>query len=222
MNININLDNISFGQSDSVEKFLDAGIHENITMYDVKYDVSTPGGNKFICFYFQDEKNHKSSHTEYEPKPLTELPRGIELKPGETVDQVLKSLYEKKVSNSISRIGQILVSGGYITREQFPNVTSWDFESFCRQVVALLNNSGYKSKKVRAKFVYNKKGYTSLPQHVSRQFIESMNISKEDSKIQKLNHDVFTKPVADNENNSPNPYLDGNAAFTAIGGSDPF
>jgi len=198
MNINIDFNEINIGQSESVEKFLDGGIHENLVMENVKYDISTPGGNKFLCFYFKDEENRKTSHTEYEPKPAERLPEGYE--------GTLEDLFKTKVKNLISRVGQILIDGGYVTREQMQIPTPWNFEAFAKHVVAILTANGYQSKKVRAKFVYNRKGYTTLPQYSKYQFIESMSISKEDSKIQPLKIDVLERPMADKEKATANPF----------------
>ncbi len=199
MNINIDVNDIRFGQGSDVEKFLPAGIHENLVMYDVKYAVSTPGGNKFLCFYFKDEENRKSSHTEYEPKPSENLPNGYE--------GTLEDLFKQKVTNLVSRVGQVLVSGGYITREQLQIPSPWDFEAFAKHVVALLVASGYQNKKIRAKFIYNNKGYTSLPQYNKYQFIEEMTVVKEESKIQKLKIDKFDRPEADKEVVKDNPFV---------------
>lgn len=74
------------------------------------------------------------------------------------------------------------------------------FEQFAQWITDMLNKVD-KSKKLRAKIVYNDKGYTTLPNYAKYTFIEPMELPEgQSSSIAMLNIDQFTKPVvADKE-----------------------
>lgn len=215
MNINITLDDIQMGQSDSLNKFIEAGIPENIGLKDVKFDISK-ANNKFICFYFEDENKAITSDTEYEPRPFEssdKIPQFIKEKikeknPNANDNDFIREHYKSGVVDFISKVCQILVSAG-VTREQIQIPSVFDFEMFSKHAIALLNGVGYTNKKFRVKFVYNKNGFTSLPpKHKSHlQFIEPMDVTKADSKIQQYPSDKFERPVADKEKQgAENPF----------------
>ena len=67
-NLNISIDDIQVGDGNGGQKFLEAGIHK-VNMSDVRFDISEPGKNKFICFTFEDENKATTTDTEYEPTP---------------------------------------------------------------------------------------------------------------------------------------------------------
>ena len=197
--ININLNSLTFGQNpNEVIKFLDGGIHEDLHMDSLDFKTSD-NDNKFLAWYFKDANGKQVSHTEWEPTRR---------------DTDTEESFSKKISNMVSRIGQIMVQGGYISREQFPSSYT-DFQLFATTIVNLLPVD-YKNRKVRIKVVYststNGKSYTGLPKYAKYQFIESMSVSKDDSLIQVLGIDVFDRPVADKESVVENQFEAGSTS----------
>ena len=81
------------------------------------------------------------------------------------------------------------------------------FEQFAQWITDMLNKVD-KNKKLRAKIVYNEKGYTTLPNYAKYTFIEPMELPEgQASSITMLNIDQFTKPVvADKEVKNDNPF----------------
>ena len=74
----------------------------------------------------------------------------------------------------------------------------------------MMLNAANKNILLRVKIVYNKKGYTTLPNYCKFTFIEPMNLPEgEKSKIAELSIDQFTKPViADVETKDTNPLME--------------
>ena len=64
-----------------------------------------------------------------------------------------------------------------------------------------------KTKKIRIKVVYNKSGYTTLPNYAQYTFVESMDIPTDKSKIRILSIDTMERPQADKEVVVNNPFL---------------
>lgn len=162
-------------------KFLDAGIHENVSLGRVRYDRS-PNGNEFIEFTFEKD-GATMTHTEYAPQKYN--------------DQTEEE-FKAKVNKQVARVLQIM--------EVFYDRNKLIFEGesfagFAAWVVAL-GNSADKTKKVRLKVVYSNSGYTTLPKYAVYTFIESMEVSEDKSKIKRLGIDLFSRPetsVPDNE-----------------------
>ena len=161
--------------------FLDVGIHENVELINTEYKTS-PEGNEFMVFKF--EKNGKFvSHTEW--KPRDEDPERL----------------ESKTKNQIKRVKHIVTK--FIPEDTYVfNVT--DFKSFCENTIKLLSEL-YKGKKCRLKVIYSFNNYTGLPNYVP--FIESMDISKSDSKLEILSIDKMKKDnIADVDYSEKNPF----------------
>ena len=162
-------------------KFLDAGIHENVSLEKVRYDKS-PNGNEFIEFTFSKD-GAAMTHTEYAPQKYN--------------DQTEEE-FNSKVNKQVSRILQIMEV--FYDRSKL-SFQADSFATFASWVVALMSNID-KTQKVRIKVVYSNTGYTTLPKYAVYTFIESMNVSAEKSKIKKLGIDSFTRPetsAPDNE-----------------------
>lgn len=173
---------------DSSSVFLEAGIHENAELKSVEFKT-LDSGTKFIAFYFEDTNGYKMSHTEYEPKQT----------PGSTDEQ-----YHDKVANQISRIKQIVTK--FIPDEEF--IIEVDtFDAFGKRVISLLGER-YVGKKIRIKVVYSDKGYTTLPRYWKFQFIESMDIPQDKSKIRILSIDNISRPKPNKEETVKNPFTD--------------
>lgn len=176
-------------------KYLEAGIHENVKFDSVRSDVS-PTGNTFIEFKFKKD-DQELIHTEWEPKA----------REGYTDEQ-----NQNKATNQVSRIMQILRC--FYPKEVL-NFTGSTYKEFTNWVVSLLNAAN-KDTLLKVKIVYNDKGYTTLPNYAKFAFIEPMDIpmgyyeeGKNDSMIVELSIDQFTKPVvADTEVKEDNPLAD--------------
>ena len=162
--------------------FLDAGIHENIKLTDVKYDESR-NGNKFIAFYFQDGNGNQVPKTEWEPK-------------GEGED------LERKQANVMQRLKHIAVNSGILSEDEFQfSVDS--FEELGKKVEELLKSKKdqWDKNKLRIKVVYDNNNYTTLPRYTKFACLENMNkIPSEQSKIKILPAiDKMKRDEADNE-----------------------
>lgn len=154
-------------------KFLDAGIHEDVSLEKVRHDKS-PNGNKFIEFTFGKDGTFMT-HTEYEP---TKFPDQTDVE------------FEKKVNTQVARILQIMEA--YYSRDQL-SFTADSFDTFASWVTTLMNSVD-KEALVRLKIVYGMNGYTTLPKYAVYTFIEPMTVSSSDSKISKLGIDTFVRP----------------------------
>jgi hypothetical protein len=178
--------------------FLDVGIHENVELTNVRYDVSPNAGNEFIAFTFEMD-GKTLIHTEYQPK-----------------DEDPEKLENKK-ANQIKRIKHIVTK--YISEDLFV-INAQNFKEFCESTIRLLGTS-YVGVKVRLKVVYSFNNYTSLPNYVP--FIEKMDVPKEKSGLEILSIDKMTKTQPDTERNTQtNPYesTDKSASDTNKGDND--
>jgi hypothetical protein len=159
--------------------FLDAGIHENVALVNVRKDKST-NGNSYIEFEFNKD-GYKLTHTEWEPT-----------KYGDQSDDE----FNEKINKQVARILQIM--SVFFTKEQL-SFEADSFDAFSSWVIALMGSAD-KTKLVRIKVVYGRTGYTSLPQYAKYTFIESMDITADKSKIKELSIDLFKRPdIGDKE-----------------------
>ena len=164
----------------SVKMYMEAGIHENCNLTSIRVEKS-PNGNNFIAFEFVNEHGYTVTHTEWEPKG----------------DDPLK--VEQKAAKLIERIKQIVTK--FVPEDAFV-FEAKSFEDFCKKTKFLLEKYNFNTKKVRIKVIYNDKGFTTLPAYAKFQFIESMDIAKEASKIRILSIDTMVRPQV--ESNKPN------------------
>lgn len=173
--------NKTIDSENSKTNFIDRGIHEDVNLLGIEYNVSK-NNNEFLVFHF--EKDGKTlDHTEYKPK-----------------DEDPQKLIDK-TNNQIKRVKHIVTK--FISEDTY-NVTASTFKEFCEKTIALVGSS-YVGKKVRIKVVYSNNNYTSLPNYVP--FIESMSVPKEQSKLEILSIDKMVKDKPDVESNSQtNPF----------------
>lgn len=184
---------ITLNNSSNNTKYLEAGIHDNVKFTSVKAAVS-PTGKNFIEFRF--EKDGKELvHTEWEPRERAE----------DTEEQ-----NQNKATNQVTRINRILRC--FYPKEVL-NFTGSSYKEFTNWVVAMLNAAN-KDTLLKVKVVYNKDGYTTLPNYVSFAAIEPMNIpmgfyeeGENESMIKEIKGiDLFVKPVvSDKETVEVNP-----------------
>lgn len=184
-------------------KFLDAGIHEDVSLEKVRHDRS-PNGNMFIEFTFAKDGTFMT-HTEYEPTKFQDQ-TDVE--------------FEKKINTQVARILQIMEA--FYSRDQL-NFTADSFDTFCKWVATLMSNVD-KNAKVRLKIVYGMNGYTTLPKYAVYTFIEPMSVLASNSKIKKLGIDEFNRPEhGDKEADSPTAESAfTNTAATEVSESRPF
>ena len=178
---------------ESKNKYLEAGIHENVKFVSARVDKSI-NGNIFIEFKFEKDEQ-TMTHTEWESTK----------KPNESEED-----YQARATRQVKRILQIL--GCFYPKEELVFAGS-SFNEFANWVVNLLNAAN-KDILLKVKIVYNDKGYTTLPSYVKFASIEPMNIpmgfyeeGKNESMIREITGiDQFTKPiVADKEVKEDNP-----------------
>lgn len=171
---------------DNSNKYLEAGIHENVSLVSARTEKSI-NGNAFLEVKF--EKDGKVlTHTEWEPNK----------KDNETDED-----YQSRVSRQVKRVLQILSC--FYPKEALVFAGA-SYKEFAEWATNLLNAAD-KTKLVRVKIVYNNKGYTTLPSYCKFTFIEPMELPEgEKSKITILNIDQITRPIiADNEQKETNP-----------------
>ena len=154
--------------------FMDAGIHENVALVNVRKGTSQNNNNSFIEFEFNKD-GYKLTHTEWEPTKYAD----------QSDDD-----FNEKINKQVARILQIMScffdkSALSFEAESFGGFTDW--------VVSILNAAD-KTKLVRLKAVYGRSGFTSLPQYAKYTFIEPMTVELAKTKIKKLGIDTFERP----------------------------
>ena len=171
---------------ESKNKYLEAGIHENVKFVSARVDKSI-NSNIFIEFKFEKDEQ-TMTHTEWESTK----------KPMESEED-----FQNRANRQVKRILQILSC--FYPKEALVFAGS-SFSEFANWVVNLLNEAN-KDILLRVKIVYNNKGYTTLPNYCKFTFIEPMNLPEgQVSKITELNIDVFVRPItADKETTDVNP-----------------
>lgn len=171
---------------ESKNKYLEAGIHDNVKFVSARVDKSI-NGNIFIEFKFEKDEQ-TMTHTEWESTK----------KPMESEEN-----FQNRANRQVKRILQILSC--FYPKEALVFAGS-SFSEFANWVVNLLNAAN-KDILLRVKIVYNNKGYTTLPNYCKFTFIEPMNLPEgQVSKITELNIDVFVRPItADKETTDVNP-----------------
>ena len=177
-------------------KYIPAGIIENVVLKSVKTEVS-PNGNQFLEIVFEKD-GATLTHTEWKPT----------LGGFVTTEEQLQT----KMDKQYSRMLQIL--NCYYKDEEL-DFNGESFEQFAQWITDMLNKVD-KSKKLRAKIVYNDKGYTTLPNYAKYTFIEPMQLAEgAHYKISELSIDKFTKSIiADNETTSTDPLTANNSVNT--------
>lgn len=151
--------------------YIEAGIHENIELKEVRYGVSDKG-NEFIAFKFEDENGAVLTQTEWKAS-------------GKTEEQTLS-----KTINQIKRLKQIALV--FMTENEYV-INADSFKGFAEATIKLLGNK-FVGKKVRIKAVYSDTGYVTLPNYSKFTFIEPMTTPKEKSLIKILSMDKTTRP----------------------------
>lgn len=156
----------------SDSKYIEPGIHENVIISSVE-SFTSPNGSKAIIFNF--EKDGKTgNHTEWEPKKWSS---------SETDEQL-----QEKTSKLVRRVKSFLLA--YYKPEEVEFEGS-SFQQFIDWVV--MKSQAMRTEKYRVKFVYNNKGYISLPNYIIPPFIQKMS----DTTITVVpdKKDQMTKPV---------------------------
>lgn len=177
-------------------KFIDVGIHENLELKridkqgnelpPVEYNVSE-NGNEFLAFYFTDQDGNQLIKTEWKPSDT---------------DQVK---LDKKIVNQMKRV-QAIITCFISLQEYVMQVDS--FQEFAKRTIELLSNK-YKGKKVRVKAVYAYNNFVSLPNYTFQDnpFIESMDISKAESKMKITSMDKMVRDdKPDTTTSEKNPF----------------
>lgn len=172
--------------------YLDAGIHDNISLISVRTDVSVHG-NAFLEFKLADKDGKSVTWTEWQPN---------------RTDNDTDASFDEKCDKQFKRIDQILscfypdVKDREFEGEQFKDLAAWVVEKL---------NAADKNILVRCKVVYNDNGFTTLPKYAQYTFIEPMSkVNEGKSVIVKLGIDRFTRPVVEDVekvDNNPLPEL---------------
>lgn len=176
--------------------YIPAGIHENIRLIEVKYDIS-PNNNEFLAFTFQNENGDTLTNTEWPTKFKV---------PFEQMSEIDQAKKVKWIRNQMSKIRQIVEA---VVGKLEEEIEGGSFAEVAKNVIKVLGDS-YKDKLVRIKAVYDDKGFVTLPNWAEKTFIENVvDVPKESTKIRQLPSDRFERPSlkSDNELNEINPLL---------------
>jgi hypothetical protein len=167
--------------------FIDFGIHDNVTLTEIKVDKS-PTGKDYLAFTFTSEDGKQLTKNEW--KPQINEDQGHD---------VLMS----KVKNQAKRIKHIMTK--YMADDQTKVEYNYDnWAAYAQAVKAKLDPVKHTGK-MRIKAVYDNKGYVSLPNYVP--FMESMAIPKADSELSILSSDKRERPSSgDTEVKTSNPF----------------
>lgn len=169
--------------------YVEPGIQENLFLgkpdgsYPIVFEESK-SGNQFIAFHFLNSDGQTFIHTEFVPKS----------------DDI--AILDKKNSNLTKRILHIAKKLVDESQLKFKVDT---FEQLAKKIISVIGNN-YKGKLFRCKVVLNNKNYTTFPNYVP--FMESMDVSKEKSKLRIGASDKIVKSRADTLTlSSPNPFM---------------
>lgn len=182
---------------DFVSKYIPVGINENCSLVNAEVKLS-PTGKPILQINFKNDEDQTMSHTEWEPKL------------GGFTDTAEK--LEANMNKQYKRMLQILLC---FYKDEEIDFNGERFIDFANYIADKLNTAD-KSIKLRLKVVYNKDGFTTLPNSVSRTFIEPMSVTKEESKITiDPKYDIITRPVvANKEVTVENPFEQQNTSTT--------
>jgi hypothetical protein len=182
--------------------FIEASITEPLELNRIESKTSK-NDNNFLAFYFKDQSGAEVSKTEWEPK-----------------DNDPKIL-QGKADRLMARINHMLVDSGILQEEEMKFEIN-SFNELGDKLIALAITSGKnKGKLIRAKVVYDKSGFTTLPNYTTYPWIEPVSLAKEESKIRILGIDIMERVKPDdNTNTHVNPFT---VNDTKIGvNDDPF
>ena len=174
----------------NAKTWITPGIHENLKLVDVKYDISK-NGKEFLAFYVENEKGDTVSCTEWPFNPR---------KPFEQMDATEKETAISIIENQKSKVKQIVE----VFKPNF-NISAESFKDFAEKTIAFLGDS-YKNKPIRLKVVFDKRGWTTFGQSARAVFVENMSIAEDASKIRILPSDKLIRPAQpDDEKTESNP-----------------
>jgi len=172
--------------------FIEPGIHDNITLKEVKVDTS-PNGNNFIAFTYEAEDGKRLTKTEWEP-----LGEG---------DEKLS-----KAKNQAKRIKHIMTK--YMSEDATKVEVDLDNWTKYASTVKAKLDPVIGGTKLRLKATYDSKGYVSTPNYIP--FIERMDTEATTLSISSI--DKMTREEPDEEVPVKNPFESGNQP---VGDADP-
>lgn len=180
---------INIETEQSVSTFVPVGINENLRL--AKPDGTVPivyekskNGSEFIAFHFLNPEGKTFVHTEWVSQ--SDDP----------------AVLVKKQANLAKRL--LHIGKKFVDATAFKAMAKTEsFEQMAKAYISIIGDN-YKGKLFRCKVIYNNKNYTTFPNYVP--FIESMSISKEDSKLKMSDDDKVVKSRADVITPRPNPF----------------
>jgi len=164
-------------------KYIQAGIHENVSILGARYE-KTEKGSEFLAIDIVDSKNNKLSHTEWPIK--TNIPF-------DQLDDIKKQNTIKVLEGQVKKLTQIVEAVLGLPLDSFVLKAS-SFEEMAKRVCEAINGKT-EGKLFRVKIVYDKKGFTSMANNPKYTFIEPMSIATEDSNIRILTSDQVERPI---------------------------
>ena len=165
---------------DSSNKYMNAGINDNVTLKEVNV-LKSPNGRDYLEIIFEDANGAIASLTEWKNE------KNMWIKTDEDL--------QNRDNIQFGRILQLINS--FTTA---PDVELKSFTDMINWVKQMLDPMIATKKKLRLKVSYDKKGYTRVSQYGI--FVEDMSIT--DSQIKLFKSDLMEKPVvADKENDDP-------------------
>lgn len=175
--------------------YLEAGIHENVTLQKIEFGPAKEGGNiNALKFVFANEAGELFEHMEFAINEQMHRDGGPRW--GKTVDQLIENDYQN-LGARIYHIASCFVSEQELTAfaQSFTatpiqaNSPANAWKEYCKRVFQLFHNppaqpgtpptGKFLNVPLRIKVVYNKKGYTRFPGFVTKTngFCERMDAS---------------------------------------------
>jgi hypothetical protein len=188
--------------------YVEAGIRTNLEMKKVVYQTTEK--SEFLAFYFENENGDKLSHTEWP----TKLSRPIEYMSDEEKERAIGLI--KRQASLVAQIVESILGKG-----TFSNIKADSFKDLAEQAVKVLGNK-FIGIKLRAKVVYDYRGFTSLANNPKFTFIEPMTISDADTKIRILDNDKIVRPPQKSEEKHVENPLETSSTAPAGKGDLPF
>jgi len=159
----------------TASKFVEGGVKENLELDRIELGTSK-NGNNFIALYWKDLSGAEVSKTEWEPK----------MNKGETPE-----ILQEKSDKLMKRMHHMLVKSDILTEEEWGfEVTS--FDALGKELIKrVIDTEKHKGVKVRAKVVYDKNNYTTLPAYTTAVWIENMTVLE--TEMRKLSIDKYDR-----------------------------
>lgn len=177
MNFTTNYTEIPRSNQGNDLKYLDAGIHEDCKITNIRIDKTAKGAS-FIEFTFESQDGRVLKHSKFEPTPI------------EGQDELAMA---RRGENFMRNILQIVRC---YTQENFQATSFESMANWIKGVIEpQMNNVALRIKVVYRYSEANGRDYSSLPMYFEHTYIEPMSIPKEKSTIKIVAQDKIERTI---------------------------